>query len=174
MRRTVEINSDSSQATEKLAENLGCQLKGGEIIELSGDVGAGKTTFVRGLARGFGSNDRVSSPTFTLSQVYVSGNKMLYHYDFYRLTDQKIIKKELAETALNTNSCAVLEWGEEVLDVITGEYIKIDFKVTGEQTRTLTFLIPEKLTHIEAPAWYSLFEPIIRKPKSASTKIKRR
>lgn len=67
---TLEIVSTSSEDTERLGERLGSKLKGGEVIELVSDLGGGKTTFVRGLARGMGSTDHVSSPTFKISNVY--------------------------------------------------------------------------------------------------------
>src|SRR5688572_15811906 len=94
--RKLTIETTDSLSTENFAETIGSQLKGGEIIELIGDVGAGKTTFARGLARGVGSTDRVTSPTFTVSNVYESGRIILKHYDFYRLNDLAIIKNELA------------------------------------------------------------------------------
>ena len=83
-----------TSATETYAEKLANRLVGGEVIELVGDVGAGKTTFVRGLAKGLGSTDHVSSPTFTVEQVY-TGRLTLYHYDFYRLPDAGVVKNQL-------------------------------------------------------------------------------
>src|ERR1700694_1633997 len=92
----LQFTCDSPNATELIGERLATHLKGGVVIELMSDLGGGKTTFVRGLARGLGSPDHVSSPTFKLSNVYtipVSKTpewdrvERLYHYDFYRLPD---------------------------------------------------------------------------------------
>jgi len=82
---TLRITSESPEATEQLAEAIGRRLTGGEVIELVSDLGGGKTTFVRGLARGLGSADVVSSPTFTVSKVYKADKLELHHFDFYRL-----------------------------------------------------------------------------------------
>lgn len=70
MQQTWQVMTDSASATETLGEAMGKRLRGSEVIELVSDLGGGKTTFVRGLARGLGSTDKVSSPTFTISQVY--------------------------------------------------------------------------------------------------------
>src|SRR5687767_41688 len=95
---TFSIESTSSVHTEQLAEQLGQRLKGGEVIELASDLGGGKTTFVRGLARGFGSTDKVSSPTFTVQKVYKTGGKEMHHYDFYRLAEAGLTGHELEDS----------------------------------------------------------------------------
>lgn len=141
--------SDSPEATEKIAELLGSQLKGGEVIELAGDMGAGKTTFVRGLARGMGSQDRVSSPTFTVSKIYNSSRLSLRHYDFYRLDDLKIITNELAETTEDTGSSVVLEWADNLLGVLDPEHIRVRIEAAGDQLRDLHFTVPEKYKYIK-------------------------
>src|SRR5882757_1123109 len=89
------VPSNGAQETEAIAEKIGQHLKGGEVIELVSDLGGGKTTFVRGLAKGFGSQDKVASPTFMLSKVYVAGDRQLHHFDFYRLQDAGIVAYEL-------------------------------------------------------------------------------
>ena len=142
-----KFSSESAAATEELAEQLGKQLKGGEIIELVGDVGAGKTTFVRGLARGTGSEDRVTSPTFTVSKIYSSNRVSLHHYDFYRLDDLKIIKNQLAEVTGNPKNIVVLEWADEVQDALSSEHMRVRIKVSGNESRTLDFSIPENYKH---------------------------
>jgi tRNA threonylcarbamoyladenosine biosynthesis protein TsaE len=138
-----KYSSASTEATEKFAEDFGRQLQGGEVIELIGDVGAGKTTFVRGLARGIGSTDRVSSPTFTVSKVYSSKNMNLHHYDFYRLDDLDIITRDLAEVIEEGKNSVVLEWADGVQGALPLEHISIRIEVTGETSRTLTVMMPE-------------------------------
>ena len=125
-----QTSSTSSADTERLGELLGSQLKGGEIIELRSDLGGGKTTFVRGLAKGAGSPDRVSSPTFTLSRIYKTQNFEINHFDFYRLSDPGILKDQLAET-VQAKSVAVVEWADIVKDVLPKELITIEFKPTA-------------------------------------------
>jgi len=92
-----QTNSTGSEDTERLGELLGRRLRGGEVLELRSDLGGGKTTFVRGLVRGAGCHDRVSSPTFTLSRVYKSKDFEIHHFDFYRLQDPGLVANELAE-----------------------------------------------------------------------------
>lgn len=141
--------SPSTEATETFAESIGQKLRGGEIIELIGDVGAGKTSFVRGLARGAGSKDRVSSPTFTVSQVYESGNITIHHYDFYRLDDLAIIQSELAEVISQDKTAVVLEWAGEVQDVLPEDHITLKIETTGENERKFMSAIPEKFQYLE-------------------------
>jgi tRNA threonylcarbamoyladenosine biosynthesis protein TsaE len=144
-----KYNSTGMEATEKFAEEFGRQLKGGEVIELIGDVGAGKTAFVRGLARGIGSTDRVSSPTFTVSKVYASKNMNLHHYDFYRLDDLDIITRDLAEVIEDGKNSVVLEWADGVQGVLPHDHISIKIEVTGEISRALTVTKPEKYDYIK-------------------------
>src|SRR5476649_1957023 len=95
--QTWQTESTSLDATLQLAAQVGHRMRGGETIELISDLGGGKTTFVRGLARGFGSKDHVTSPSFALSNQYSSRDLVMYHFDFYRLDDVGIIASELAE-----------------------------------------------------------------------------
>src|SRR6185312_5854101 len=91
--QTWQTESISSDNTSDVAMKIGRKLQGGEVIELISDLGGGKTTFVRGLAKGMGSQDTVRSPSFTLSNEYRSGKLTLYHFDFYRLEDPGIMRR---------------------------------------------------------------------------------
>ncbi len=141
------FNSASAEETEQIAESMGQQLKGGEVIQLVGDVGAGKTTFVKGLVRGMGSKDRVSSPSFTISNVYITPKLSLHHYDFYRITDTAIMKNELFEVINDSNNVVILEWAEPVSQVLPKVHIAIQIKVTNENSRTFFCKIPENYTY---------------------------
>ena len=138
----------SAAETEKLGETIGSRMRGGETIELVSDLGGGKTTFVRGLARGFGSSDRVSSPTFTISHEYAAGSRTLYHFDFYRLHEAGIVADELAEAARDPMSGVVVEWGDIVSDVLPAERLTISIKAVGEQERELTLTYPPGLAYL--------------------------
>lgn len=142
------FKSDSGLTTEEFATRLGGQLRGGEVIELIGDVGAGKTTFVRGLARGVKSEDPVSSPTFTVCNIY-KGHLTLYHYDLYRIKGDALAKSELAELLDNPRQVLVLEWAEEVRQVLPETYLSIRFSVAGESDRVLSLTIPETYDYVE-------------------------
>lgn len=139
-KETQIINTGSAGETEAFAEKLGKGLKGGEIIELSGDVGAGKTTFVRGLARGIGSPDRVSSPTFTIYKSYKSKDLTLYHYDFYRVEDVAVASRELAEIASQPKTSVVVEWSDAVREVLPEDRLVVRIRPTGEETRIIEIL----------------------------------
>jgi tRNA threonylcarbamoyladenosine biosynthesis protein TsaE len=91
-------------------ERVARQLRGGECIELVGDVGAGKTTFTQGLGNGLEADDEVQSPSFTISREYACRDGLrLAHYDFYRLSDGGIIHHELAESVQNPHTITVVE-----------------------------------------------------------------
>lgn len=118
------------------------------MIELVGDLGGGKTTFVRGMARGMGSADRVSSPSFTLTNEYHSGHKTLYHLDFYRLSEAGVMRDELAEFLKNDQAVVVIEWAGVVEDVLPAERLKVRLQPSGETERRLSFEYPRQLQHL--------------------------
>lgn len=125
--------TDSAIQTEQLGRNIGQTLKGGEVIELVGDVGSGKTTFVRGLAQGLGAKDQVSSPTFTVCNRY-HGRKLIHHCDFYRLYDDSLIQQELSEL-VDGEAVVILEWAEEVSDAMPSDRITISISPLSETSR---------------------------------------
>ena len=107
------------------------------ILELVGDVGAGKTTFVRGLAQGIGVKEAVTSPSFTISKIYRGKDATLVHYDFYRLADPGIMQEDLAESLSDPQTITVIEWGESIQDVLPPERKIIEIKYVDENTREL-------------------------------------
>ena len=103
------------------------------IIELVGDVGAGKTTFVRGLAEGLGIKEPITSPSFTISKSYaLPGGGRLIHYDFYRLPEPGIMVDDLVENLNNNDNIIVIEWGESIKEVLPEKHIKIEIYYTEE------------------------------------------
>lgn len=132
----------SSAQTEQLGARLGALLKGGEVLELVGDLGSGKTTFVKGLATGLESDEQVNSPTFTISRVYQGRDGIfLHHFDFYRLAEPGIMKDELAEIIDEPSNITAVEWPENVNSILPDRKITIEFNLLpdGENTRQLTF-----------------------------------
>ncbi len=107
------------------------------VLELIGDVGAGKTTFVRGLAQGIGVKEAVTSPSFTISKVYQGQNATLVHYDFYRLTDPGIMEEDLAESINDPQAITIVEWGESIQNVLPQDRKIIEIKYIDENTREL-------------------------------------
>ena len=143
-----QINTTSSKNTEQLAEKLGQNLKGGEVIELVSDLGGGKTTFVRGLARGLGSSDHVSSPTFKISNEYSSQTLRLAHFDFYRLGEAGLMNNELLEVIGDPSTVVVVEWADIVRDVLPVERLGVRLTHKAENTRQLSFAYPPTLAYL--------------------------
>ena len=103
------------------------------VIELTGDVGVGKTTFVRGLADGLGIKEPVTSPSFTISKTYAlpSGGELV-HYDFYRLSEPGLMMDDLLEKINDKNNIVVIEWGKSVANLLPEKRIKLELKYTEE------------------------------------------
>ncbi|NTW61778.1 tRNA (adenosine(37)-N6)-threonylcarbamoyltransferase complex ATPase subunit type 1 TsaE [Candidatus Saccharibacteria bacterium] len=117
---------------------VGGLLNGGEIIELVGDVGAGKTTFVKGIAKAMGIDETVQSPSFTINRVYDAKNNIrLSHYDFYRLADAGIMAVELGEVLADPNTVKVIEWSNAVKDILPKDRLIINIDVTSNEARRL-------------------------------------
>lgn len=109
--------SHSPAETESLGEQWGRDAQRGLVIALSGDLGAGKTQLVRGLARGLGVTSRVHSPTFTLVNEYSGGRLKLFHLDLYRLETPEQIHSTGIEEFLQPDGVAVIEWAERIYEV---------------------------------------------------------
>ena len=144
---TWQTSTTSAAETEALAEKLGRALKGGEVIELVSDLGGGKTTFVRGMARGLGSTDRVASPTFTLSRVYGAGEHEIHHFDFYRLHEPGLIAEELADVLVDRHNIVVVEWADIVQDVLPKRRLTVHI-THAANGRSLTFRCPDALHYL--------------------------
>lgn len=145
---TKNIVTNTATETEELAAKIGKRLKGGEVIEMVSDLGGGKTTFVRGLAKGAGSKDNVSSPTFKICNVYVAGSRQIYHYDFYRLPEAGLIEHELIEGLTASNSIIVIEWGDVVKHVLPERRLSILITATGETSRKIQFSYGKDLSYL--------------------------
>ncbi len=140
---TFEIESRSSDDTLRIGRQIGAQLRGGEVLELVGDIGSGKTVFVRGLAEGIGSIDQVMSPTFTISRMYSGNTVDLHHFDFYRLSEPGIMRTELAESIEQNEVTVVIEWSNIVEDVLPRQRLRIAFTAISDDVRTLTVTAPD-------------------------------
>jgi tRNA threonylcarbamoyladenosine biosynthesis protein TsaE len=130
-------------------ERLGSSLRGGECLELIGDVGAGKTTLTKGIARGMGVDEDVQSPTFTLSRIYETDNLSLHHYDFYRLNEPGVMSYELAESLADPNVVTVIEWAETVEDVLPRDRVVITLRYTPDgEARIVSLDAPEERKYL--------------------------
>lgn len=118
---------------------LGSLLRGGETIELIGDVGAGKTTLTKSILAGMGSGEIVQSPTFTINRLYsLDDGRQLLHYDFYRLQDPGIIRHELAESIHDPSTVTVVEWSDIVADVLPEDRLQIRIAAIAENERSVS------------------------------------
>lgn len=144
-----QIESSSSEKTEQLGRDIGARLRGGEVIELASDLGGGKTTFVRGLAAGMGSNDAVSSPSFTISQIYQTDDLTLHHYDFYRLPDAGLMQQELAEVLEDPQAVVVVEWAAVVENVLPAERVAVTIKALSDNDREFVIELPKSLAYLK-------------------------
>lgn len=124
----------SVEAMGQLAAIIAGQLRGGDVLELVGDVGAGKTTFTKALAASLGVTDNVQSPTFTLSSVYeLPDGGRLVHYDFYRLSEPGVMRDELRESVGDKTTVTVIEWSEVVADVLPTDRLVITFEHMADE-----------------------------------------
>jgi tRNA threonylcarbamoyladenosine biosynthesis protein TsaE len=132
------IEVTSAEAMQALGAQIGDRIMGGEVVVLVGDIGAGKTTFTKGLARAMGISEDVQSPTFTVSRVYETARGVtLAHYDFYRLNDPGIMRAELMEAVHDPATATIIEWSEIVSDVLPADTLRITITATGENARTV-------------------------------------
>lgn len=134
----VKFTTRSATETEQVAENFAQTLVGGEILLLKGDLGAGKTHFVKGLARGLGIDDVVTSPTFALHNVYF-GRLTLNHFDFYRIENSEEAEMlGLNELFYDKNAVSAIEWSERVADLLPPNCITVAIDKVSDSVRIIT------------------------------------
>ncbi|HXI70708.1 MAG TPA: tRNA (adenosine(37)-N6)-threonylcarbamoyltransferase complex ATPase subunit type 1 TsaE [Verrucomicrobiae bacterium] len=142
----MEFISHSPAETEALGEKFGRAAGRGLVLALSGDLGAGKTQLVKGLARGLGVTARVHSPTFTLVNEYSGGRLKLFHLDLYRLETPAQILSAGIEEFLSPDGVAVIEWAERLESVVSGQWsaaahkmIRVNIEIVSESKRTIIY-----------------------------------
>ena len=127
----MEFVTNSPEETEELGERLGRTLSPGDVVAFTGDLGAGKTAFTRGIARGLGIGDRVTSPTFAIVNEYEGGRLPLFHFDMYRLTSSDELFDIGWEDYLARGGVCAVEWSENVADAL--ELVRSGGLVSGEE-----------------------------------------
>ncbi len=133
----MEFITNSPQETEKVGAALGNILTPGTVIAYLGDLGAGKTAFTRGLARGLGATDMVTSPTYTIVNEYLSGRLPLFHFDMYRLASADDLWDIGWEDYLDRGGVCAVEWSENVAEALE-KVITVRIEKTGEESRKIT------------------------------------
>lgn len=133
----MTYTTHSPAETEKIGEALGKVLTGGTILAYRGDLGAGKTAFTRGLARGLGCHELVTSPTYTIVNEYLGGRLPLFHFDMYRLRSSDDLWDIGWEDYLDRMGVCAVEWSENVADAMEGA-ITITIEKLGDTSRRIT------------------------------------
>ena len=134
----VEYISNSPLETEKIAETLANKLLGGEVIAFRGDLGAGKTCFTRGLARGLGFKGFVNSPTFALVNEYLGGRLNLYHFDMYRVENWEDLYSTGFFDYMELGGVIAAEWSENIDGALPENTIYITIEKIDENTRKIS------------------------------------
>ena len=134
-----KILSKSTKKTKEIAAKLAKNLKGGDIISLSGNLGGGKTTFVQGIAEGLGIKEKITSPTFVIIKEYPTiKNFSLVHIDLYRITNfSEAQTAGISDYLEKSNKVCVIEWGERISDFLPEKTKLIKFKFIDESTREI-------------------------------------
>ncbi len=133
----MQYITNSPGETETIAKKLADLLQPGTVIAYKGDLGAGKTAFTRGLARGLGITEPVTSPTYTIVNEYTSGKMPLFHFDMYRLSSSDDLFDIGWEDYLERGGVCAVEWSENVADAMENA-IWITIEKTGEESRRIT------------------------------------
>ncbi len=141
------FTTNSPQETEAIGSALGKIAPPGTVLAFAGDLGAGKTAFTRGLARGLGYREPVTSPTYTIVNEYLGGRLPLFHFDMYRLTSSDDLWDIGWEDYLDRNGICAVEWSENVAEAMIGA-TRIRIEKTGEESRRIT---------IEGGEWLAAF-----------------
>ena len=143
----MEFLTNSPVETEAIGEKLAAILAPGTVIAYRGDLGAGKTAFTRGLARGLGCKDLVTSPTYTIVNEYLGGRIPLFHFDMYRLGSSDDLWDIGWEDYLERGGICAVEWSENVDDAMENA-ITITIEKTGEESRCITIEGGENLADL--------------------------
>lgn len=139
----MEIYSNSEEETLKIAANFAKSLKGGSIIALYGDLGAGKTVFVKGMAKGLGFKNRITSPTFTFHKSYTKGKIILNHLDLYRGEEIKDFEALGLDEIFSKNAITVIEWAQKIKAKLPKKRIEITITKQDETKRKIVITRPD-------------------------------
>jgi len=143
----MEYITNSPEETERVGAALAAVLAPGTVLAYRGDLGAGKTAFTRGLARGLGIRDSVTSPTYTIVNEYLSGRLPLFHFDMYRLASSDDLWDIGWEDYLERGGVCAVEWSENVADAME-DAITVCIEKLGEESRRITIEGGENLADL--------------------------
>ena len=144
----LNLALEDASSTREFARKVGAKLKGGEVIELIGDLGAGKTTFVIGLSRGAGITELVSSPSFTIRNDYANDSLSIAHYDLFRISDPGELKELLAESLDDLKTVVVVEWADSLSHILPKDRIKLRLMPTKKDSRLIEITYPDRYSYL--------------------------
>lgn len=133
----MQFITNTPEETELVGQRLGERLLGGEIIAFRGDLGAGKTAFTRGIAKGLGITMRVTSPTYTIVNEYIGGRMPLFHFDMYRLASEDDLFEIGWEDYLRRGGVCAVEWSENVSEAME-DAISVEIEKISDESRKIT------------------------------------
>lgn len=134
----IKARTNSPEETIAFAEKIGKLLRGGDVVAYRGGLGAGKTTFTRGLAVGMGLPDQVSSPTFALVNEYRGENVTMYHFDMYRIMNAEALETTGFYDYMSEDSVIVCEWTENIEGCLPKNAVNITIEHMGDDEREIT------------------------------------
>lgn len=137
-RLSALLRSHSAAETIRIGRSIGGRLQPGDVLALIGSLGSGKTTFVKGLARGLGLRDdrKVKSPTFVLLHQYAA-KCPLYHVDLFRLNDLAEVEQLGWDDLLGADGVVAVEWAEKIAGFLPRDYLQLEFKIVGQEDREI-------------------------------------
>ena len=144
MSEIIKFVSHSPQETMDFAEKFGELLKAGDIIAYTGGLGAGKTTFTRGLSEGLGLGDEVTSPTFALVNEYHGEKISLYHFDMYRIQSADDLETTGFYDYPSESSVFAVEWSENIAEALPENTIFVEIRHINDESREITIKIPKE------------------------------
>ena len=145
IKRVIRNESDMNE----LGKQIAGLLRGGELIELIGDVGAGKTTLTRSMLRAAGVSEAIQSPTFTVCNRYSTPTLDFAHYDFYRLGEAGIMQDEFIETSHEPRTVSIVEWGDVVAGTMPADRLTLTITADSETSRQVSIAGHGKLQAFE-------------------------
>ena len=142
------VLTHNAQETQELGRKLAQQLRSGDVVVLDGDMGMGKSELARGIAKGLGVVETVTSPSFTILQMYTSGSIPLYHFDWYRIASVEEIYELSMEEYLGGDGIALVEWASQAREIIPPTHLHIALQRVEENTRRITLTPMGGFRHI--------------------------
>ena len=148
MRAALDLATNSAEGTRAVAEAIGTLLEPGDVVSLTGDLGAGKTAFVQGAARALGVAEPVLSPTFTLVREY-EGTTRVYHLDVYRLDRLQDVLDLGFDEMLDLGGIVLIEWGDAIQALLPESYLQVELTMPHDEPETVRRLVADA----QGPGW---------------------